>query len=119
MDKGKIGYMESTRVIMAKSMDIPPDDIDMLTIFKCAQRAIEEKIENNLEEYVLAPSNKKEIQAVIGEIGETIIPMMFNGEYPFEKFVDNYAKWYEEGGFIKQFLKKKLEKFLLEEDEEM
>lgn len=116
MDKGKIGYIELTRVIMAKSMGVPPDDIDMLTIFKCVQRAIEEKIENNLEEYVLAPSSKKEIRAVIGEIGETIIPMIFSGKYPFEEFVDNYTKWYEESGSIKQFLKEILKSLGEEEN---
>ncbi len=111
MDKQKTGYVELTRIIMAKSMDIPPDDIDMFAIFKCVQRAIEEKVENSSEEYTLAPSSEKEIKAVIGEIGETVIPMMFACEYPFGDFVKNYGEWYEEN-LVAEFLKMKMQSFL-------
>jgi len=106
-DNGKIGYIELTRVIMATNMKIPPDDIDMSAIFRCVQRAIEEQVERNLDEPILTPSNQREIRAVISEVGETIIPLMFNNEYPFTNFVEDYKSWYEEN-LVGQFLKMKI-----------
>lgn len=110
MDKKRTGYVELTRIIMAKSMDVPPDNIDMSSIFTCVQRSIEEKVEDNLEDYTLCPSNEKEIRAIIGEIGETIISMIFACEYPFGDFVQNYGKWYEEN-LVTEFLKMKMRSF--------
>jgi len=110
MHDSRIGYVEITRVIMARHMKIPPDDIDMSSIFRCVQRAIEEKVEKNLDvdQMELAPANPREMRAVVSEAGETIIPMIFRGEYPFEDFVKNYEVWYEEN-LAAQFLKMKLE----------
>jgi hypothetical protein len=91
-------------------MNIPPDDVDMSSIFRCVQRAIEEKVENNLseKEVALAPSNQREMDAVVSEIGETAIPMMFNCEYPFGDFVKDYEEWYRDN-FALQFLKMKIQ----------
>ena len=114
MRNGRSGYVELTRVIMAKSMGVPPDDVDMDAIFKCVQRAIEEKVEKNLDEPILSPASRREIRAVISEIGETVIPMMFNNEYPFGDFVKDYEKWYEDNMAV-QFLKKKLQAMLEDE----
>jgi len=106
------GYIELTRIIMAKSMNIPPDDIDMSSMFKCVQRAIEEKVENNLKTPILAPANNREMRAVVSEVAETIIPMMFDCEYPFGNFTKDYEKWYEDN-LATHFLKMKMK---LEED---
>jgi len=94
MDKQLLSQIELTRIIMAKDMDVPPDDIDMLTIFICVQRAIEEKVENDLDECVLVLTNKEEVNAIIGPIGERIIPMMFSYEYPFDDCVKEYEEHY-------------------------
>ena len=102
------GYVELTRIIMARSMKIPPDDLDMSAIFQCVQRSIEEKVENNFDEPILAPANRREMNAVVSEIGETIIPMMFDCEYPFGDFVKDYENWYEENLAV-EFLKMKLQ----------
>jgi len=110
MRENKMGYVELVRIIMARSMNVPPDNIDMSSIFGCVQRAIEEKVENNLseDEVTLSPSSQREINAVISEMGETIIPMMFHGEYPFGNFVKDYEKWYDDN-LAAQFLKMKLQ----------
>ena len=102
------GYVELTRIIMAKSMGIPPDDIDMLAIFRCVQRAIEEKVEKNMDEYILTITNRRENHAIIESVGNIIVPMIFDGEYPFGDFVKKYEKWYEEN-IATQFLKMKLQ----------
>jgi hypothetical protein len=104
----KSGYIELMRIIVAKKLDIPPDDVDMFAIFSCVQRAIEEKVENNSDEFELIPINQREIGAIIGPIGETIISMIFNGEDPFGDFAHKYGKWYKENlatGFLTMKLK--------------
>jgi hypothetical protein len=106
--KKRSGYVELTRIVMAQNMGVPPDDIDMSAIFRCVQRAIEEKVENNFDEYILAPSNKREFNAVVSEIGEKIVPMIFDGEYPFENFATDYEKWYDDNLAV-QFLKMKIQ----------
>ena len=93
MHEGK--YIETSRIIIARKMKIPPDDIDMFTIFECAKRAIRERVDQDLEEPVLTINNSIEEKAVISEIGETIIPLMFNCEYPFGNFVDDYESYYK------------------------
>jgi len=102
------GCVELARIIMAKKMGIPPDNIDMSAIFRCAQRAVEEKVENNLDEYILAPANDRELKAVVGLIGETIVPLMFNHEYPFDDILKDYEQWYKENLAV-QFLKMKIQ----------
>lgn len=100
MNKQSLNTVEITRIIMAKDMGIPPDDIDMLSIFICVQRSIDEKVENDLDEYILIPANKKEMDAIVSPIGEKIIPMIFNYEYPFgdciKKYEEHYTKNLEE-----------------------
>ena len=115
-NNGRSGYVELTRIIMAKSMDVPPDNIDMSAIFRCVQRAIEEKIENSLDEYILAPASKREIRAVVSEVGEKVVPMIFNGEYPFEDFATDYEKWYDEN-LVVQFLKMKIKALDMEDED--
>ena len=114
--KNRSGYVELTRIIMAKSMGVPPDDVDMSAIFRCVQRAIEEKVENSLDEYILAPSNEREFKAVVSETGETIVPMIFDGKYPFENFATDYEKWYDDN-LVVQFLKMKIRSLDMDEEE--
>ena len=92
MHKGK--FIEISRIIVARKMKIPPDDIDMAAIFTCVLRSIEEKVDENLEEPELVLSSKREKEAVVSEIGETVIPMMFKCEYPFGNFVEDYELYH-------------------------
>lgn len=110
MDKRLLKDIERTRIIVAEDMDIPPDDVDMLSIFTCIQRAIEEKVENDLDECILIPANKKEVDAIIGPIGENIISKMFSYEYPFEDCVENYENWYKKN-LVSELLRIKLQPF--------
>ena len=110
------GYVELTRIIMAKSMGIPPDDIDMLAIFSCVQRSIEEKVEKNMGEYILTITNEREDNAIIKSVGNIIVPMIFDGEYPFGDFVRKYEKWYEDN-IAAQFLKMKIQSIREEREE--
>jgi hypothetical protein len=111
-------FVERTRVLMAHELDIPPDDIDMSAIFSCVQRAIEENVDNNLSErdYYISPSNEREIRATISEIGEFIIPKIFNREQPFYDFVDRYHTWYKES-LYDEFLKMKIHAALSERED--
>ena len=87
--------IEIYRIITARKMDIPPDDVDMSIIFKCVKRSIEEKVDKNLNEAELFLTTDREAKAVVGEIGETVIPLMFNCEYPFGDFVNDYELYYK------------------------
>ena len=116
MSKQAFDKIEIARIIIAKNMGIPPDDIDMSAIFACAQRSIEEKVENNLDEYILNPVNKEEMNAIVGPIGEKVIPMMFNNEYPFDDYVEKYENWYKKK-LISELLKIKLKSFLYNKEQ--
>ena len=110
----KSGYIELTRILMARKLSIPPDDVDMSAIFDCATRAIEKKIEKDSDEFILEPKNGREIKAIISDEGGKIVQMMFNKEYPFCEFVDKYENWYIEN-LAMEFLKIKMDSLYGEE----
>ena len=87
--------VERCRIIMAREIGCPPDDIDMEAIVTCIKRAIEEKVDKNLLEPVLSPTGAREIHAVIGEIGETVALSIFHNKYPFLNFVKEYEISYK------------------------
>lgn len=94
MLRNKNWYIEKTRIRVAQEIDVPPDDIEMSLIFKCVEHSIRNKIEKDIEEYIICPKNRREIEAVVSETGKIIIDKIFQEEYPFEKFVQTYEKWY-------------------------
>ena len=96
MDKNISGYIELTRIIMAKNLNVPPDDIDMFAIFNCAARAIKERVKTDNNEFILKPNNDRESTAILSNNGNVIIKAIFDKEYPFCEFIDKYENWYIE-----------------------
>jgi hypothetical protein len=94
MGKKSLLACEYMRIRMAKELKVPPDDIDMVSIINCCERAIRNDCEHNKDERVLTLEDKEEEEAVLGEYGSIIINKFFSGEYPFHKWAENYEKLY-------------------------
>lgn len=119
MGKQQLDYIELSRIIVARNLDIPPDNIDMGSILNCVARGVEERIKDDTlkeEEFMLCPRNDREMKAIVGEVGEKVISLILEKEYPFDDFIDKYAKWYEEN-LAMQFLKMKMDYISEEQDE--
>lgn len=111
MGERQLDYIELSRIIVAKNLDIPPDDIDMSSILNCVARGVEERVKDSTlkeEEFMLCPRNDREMKAIVGEVGEKVLPLILEKEYPFDNFIDKYAEWYEEN-LAMQFLKMKMD----------
>lgn len=85
---------EKIRILIAYDLKIPPDNIDLNSIFQSAFRAIRESCENKNEEIILTLKNINEEKAILGEYGQEIINRIFLNQYPFEGIVDRYHEWY-------------------------
>lgn len=130
MDKNRLMFCSKARIIMAKELDVPPDDINIFAIFDCVERAIQRNVEKDMlkqspvdfkpqkkqiegetyieeETYILLPRNENETSSVVGECGEKIVRKIFCREYPFYDWVDIYENWYREN-MIFEFIKRKL-----------
>ena len=81
MDKGKKKKLiERYRIIVAKKLEMPPDDIDLISILTCFKRSqIDEK---NI--IVFRPQNKKEEDAICSFVGASVIQKILDEESPFE-----------------------------------
>lgn len=86
---------EKYRIIIAKELDVPPDDIDLEPILKSVFRAIRESCKNNeKDEFIITIKDKEEEEAILDEHGVTIIKKIFDSEPPFENIVEDYRDWY-------------------------
>lgn len=86
---------EKYRIIIAKELDVPPDDIDLEPILKSVFRAIRESCEaDEKDKFVITIKDKEEEEAILDEYGVTIIQKIFDCEPPFENIVEDYRDWY-------------------------
>ena len=88
--------IERLRIIVARKFNIPPDDIDMISIINCVERAIREECEEESrdETHTISPKTKREVEAVVDDYGHRTIQMMFSREAPFYDWVDRYEEFY-------------------------
>ena len=92
----RLKAIERLRIIMAKKLGIPPDDIDMLTIIDCVERAIREECEKEIsdEYYTVTPRTQEEVEAITSDHGSKIVHEIFAKESPFHDWVDRYEEFY-------------------------
>jgi hypothetical protein len=102
-DKGEHVFISTCRIIVAKELKVPPDDIDLEAIFDCVKRACMEAIRKPQHEYILDPKNKREMEAVHkNPHGPRIVDMILMCKPPFGSWVDKY-----ETQLVKDFMKKR------------
>jgi len=106
MDKERSKFCEKARVIVAKELDMPPDDIDMCSIMDCIERGIAKNCENKNGEMVMSPANNEEEKMMISDCGSHVLKLVFTNSYPFEGFVEDYEEWYV-SKFINNIYKKR------------
>jgi hypothetical protein len=88
---------EKQRIILAKELRVPPDDINLRPVLKSAFRSIRESCENLGGcdgEYRITIKDKEEEEAILCEYGRITINRIFDREYPFENVIEDYSKWY-------------------------
>jgi len=94
MDKKRLLFCEHMRMMLAKDLDIPPDDIDMSTFIGCVERSIREKCEGKDDDVIISPKNQQEEEAILGEYGPEIIGKIFTHQFPFFEWESKYEKYY-------------------------
>jgi predicted transcriptional regulator len=92
-DKSRNKFCERVRIIVAKEIDVPPDDIDMFPIIDCVERAIKISCEKDDGEMVISFKNKREEKAILSDSGKEILKMIFNDQAPFINFISDYQEW--------------------------
>jgi len=90
MGNKKFGFYEKARVVIAQELDMPPDDIDILSIMSCCERAIRCSCEESNEEYLIDFKNKDEEEAVLCEAGQCVVAKVFGRQSPFYDWADEY-----------------------------
>ena len=88
-------FIERCRVIVAKQLDIPPDDIDMTTLFECVKNAVMDKNELGANDYAVTISDDKEKEAFLN-YGLDIMNSIFTCEYPFGDWIEEFEREYKE-----------------------
>ena len=92
MDKKEFEFLMYCRVILAKEFEMAPDDIDLIPIFDCSKRAIEEMCLTGSDDPVLEPSTREEKIEILSEHGSEIIKRIFNHEAPFMDWAEKYEQ---------------------------
>jgi hypothetical protein len=86
---------EKYRIILAKELRVPPDDINLSPVLQSAFRTIREHCEQSvLDEYLITIKGKAEEEAILCEYGQIIMKRIFEREPPFQNIVEEYSDWY-------------------------
>jgi len=80
-------FCEERRIVVARQLKIPPDDLDLESIYECYYDAIKKMVLDGSEYVVLDPKNKKEEKSVISYNGSVILGKIFTGDEPFKEWV--------------------------------
>ena len=91
-------YKARCRIILARDLNIPPDNLDLDIFFGCIERSIREtflKGENIIDELKIIPKGKNEIKAFMGEFTEPILDRIFNQKYPFEDYLETTINFFQ------------------------
>jgi hypothetical protein len=101
MNKLEYEFLMNCRIILAKELGVPPDDIDLIPIFECVKRSIEENCYTNRENGpIIFPKTEEEKKQLLGKYGPIIISKIFNEEPPFYDWAELYK-----GIYIQKILK--------------
>ncbi len=94
MNNERLVFCEITRILIAKELEIPPDDIDMKTILMCCERAIRDSSENGRKEKIITLKTTKEEFAMLNSYGPQIVKRVFEGDSPFFDWAFDYEESY-------------------------
>lgn len=92
-EKRQMRFCEPWRITMAQHFDIPPDDINMRAIIKCAMRTIRDACSRE-DGGDIIPLTREEKNAIYNQYGEKIIGRIFHGESPFFDWAEMYEETY-------------------------
>ena len=92
MDKDEFEFLMYCRIILAKEFKIPPDDINLIPIFDCAKRAINEWCLSDADGPVLEPKGKEEQKEILSEHGSEVVRRIFDHEAPFMDWAEKYEE---------------------------
>lgn len=88
-------YAERCRIIVSRKFNIPPDNIDIISILKCIKRGIRYTVKNKEDDILIRAVGEKEKKIVHSDIGFDIIDMIIAGEYPFDKWASDIISKYK------------------------
>ena len=94
MNKYKLKFCEKARIIVAKDLEVPPDDIDMVFIINCLEKAVKNSVNN---EIIIDFKKKKEEEAFLDGYGEEVVDRVFSNEPPFINFISSLLENKEYG----------------------
>jgi len=99
IEEGRWRFVESCRCIVARRLKIPPDDIDMNMIMRCAEEAIQDKCLTDADTVIIDPKTREQQEAIFkGSHSLEIIEMIFGEEPPFSDWAEKYEEWFR--GFM-------------------
>ncbi len=102
MSSSEDKFIEVCRVKMAAELEMPPDNIDMVSIISCCKRAIiEECGRDDQKGIIINPLTEEEKKAVFSEYGPIAISKIFAKEEPFCEWADKF-----EEDYVRIFLEK-------------
>lgn len=82
-----IKYLEIYRIKIARCLNVPPDDIDFFSLYRCLERGIQRQIVLNEGECSISPQTNREKEIVWSPVGLEILYRIFDQEYPFENLI--------------------------------
>jgi len=82
-------FIERCRIWAARELQVPPDNIDMQTIFTCVKSAIINKCESEKDIYYISILSKQESEAFLS-YGSDIIDAIFTQEEPFGDWAEQF-----------------------------
>ena len=95
-------FFEICRIRIARELNVPPDNIDIIPLINCCKRAIIEQCGSKEDNgAVINPLTEEEKEAVLSEYGSIIISRIFARETPFNDWVEIF-----EDDFAREFLEK-------------
>ena len=79
--------IETYRIKIAKLLDIPPDDIDFFSLYRCLERGIQKQLALKEENCSISPQTDREKKIIWSPLGLKILYKIFDQEYPFENLI--------------------------------
>lgn len=82
-------------IMLARDFNVPPDDIDMISFFDCIENSLsqEDTRSDSDRAFLISPKTKKEEEAILGKYGPEILNRIFQCQYPFGEWFENYLQY--------------------------
>lgn len=81
-------FCEERRIIVARKLKVPPDDIDLEAIYECYFKALRKSKINKTDFICLNPENERETKSVVSYNGSKILGDIFCQEEPFDIWLE-------------------------------